>query len=95
MPGRRKRKCWRSTGSFTLAIGSWSRARAGSAARELIYAKNYNDLLTFLDTLSYGEQSTSGLEAAKREWDRKLASWEWHRSMGFGQQARTTSPDDS
>jgi len=66
-----------------------------SAARELIYANNYNDLLTFLDTLSYGDRSTSGLEAAKREWDRKLASWEWHRSIGFGHQARATSPDDS
>jgi predicted RNA-binding Zn-ribbon protein involved in translation (DUF1610 family) len=33
-----------------------------SAARELIYAKNYNHLLTFLDTLSHGEQRTSGLK---------------------------------
>jgi hypothetical protein len=66
-----------------------------SAARELIYAKSYYELLTFLDTLSYGDRSTSGLEAAKREWDRKLASWEWHRSMGFGHQAGATSPDDS
>jgi predicted RNA-binding Zn-ribbon protein involved in translation (DUF1610 family) len=65
------------------------------AAREIIYAKNYHDLLTFLDTLSYGERSTSGLEAAKREWDRKLARSGWHRSMGFGQQTGATSPDDS
>jgi hypothetical protein len=45
-----------------------------SAVRELIYASNYEDLLRFLDTLSYGEWSTPGLQAAKQEWDRKLAS---------------------
>ena len=64
-----------------------------SAARELIYANNYNDLLTFLDTLSYGDRSTSGLEAAKREWDRKLASWEGHRAIGFGEEPRSPQTD--
>jgi hypothetical protein len=55
-----------------------------SAARELIYASNYEDLLRFLDTLSYGESSTPGLPAAKRDWDRKLASFYRHRELGFG-----------
>ncbi len=64
-----------------------------SAARELIYAKSYHDLLTFLDTLSYGERSTSGLEAAKREWDRKLASWEGHWAIGFGEEPRSPQTD--
>jgi predicted RNA-binding Zn-ribbon protein involved in translation (DUF1610 family) len=56
-----------------------------SAARELIYASNYQDLLTFLDTLSYGDRSTPGLRAAKRDWDRKLASFYRHRELGFGE----------
>jgi hypothetical protein len=43
-----------------------------SAARELIYAKNTTELLTFLDRLTYGEQSTPGLGENKAEWDRKL-----------------------
>ena len=59
-----------------------------AAARELIYAKNYQELLTFLDTLTYGTQSTPGLQDSKREWDRKLRHGAWHqlhRELGFGE----------
>ena len=59
-----------------------------SAARELIYAKNYQELLTFLDTLTYGEQSSPTLRATKAAWDQKLGSWEWHRTMGVGARPR-------
>jgi predicted RNA-binding Zn-ribbon protein involved in translation (DUF1610 family) len=52
-----------------------------SAARELIYAKSHQDLLTFLDTLAYGEQSGPTLRAMKPTWDQKLGSWEQHRGM--------------
>ncbi|MGH2352695.1 MAG: hypothetical protein ACRDI2_17840 [Chloroflexota bacterium] len=54
-----------------------------AAARELIYARNYKELLTFLDTLTYGDQSTPGLREAKTEWDRKVDRIEWHRSIRF------------
>ena len=54
------------------------------AARELIYARNNAELLTFLDRLAYGEQSTPGLQAAKAQWDDKLERSEWHRRTGFG-----------
>jgi hypothetical protein len=56
-----------------------------SAARELIYARNYKELLIFLDTLTYGEQSTPGLRETKQAWNRKLVHQPWHRAMGFGE----------
>ena len=59
-----------------------------SAARELIYAKNYQELLTFLDTLTYGKQSSPGLRATKATWDQKLGSWEPHRAMGMAARAK-------
>ncbi len=43
-----------------------------TVATSLIYAKNKFELLTFLDTLTCGENSTTGLEEGKREWERKL-----------------------
>jgi hypothetical protein len=55
-----------------------------SAARELIYATNYRELLTFLDGLRYGESSTPGLQSARREWGRRLGSFDGHRALGFG-----------
>lgn len=54
-----------------------------SAARELIYARNTTELLTFLDRLTYGGGSTPELRAGKAEWDRKLDSSGWHRMMGY------------
>ena len=55
-----------------------------SAARELIYARTYKELLTFLDTLTYGDGSTPGLRESKQAWDRKLGHAAWHRALGFG-----------
>lgn len=55
-----------------------------SAARELIYAKNNVELLSFLDNLSYGERSTHGLQDEKANWDRKLDESGWHRMTSFG-----------
>jgi predicted RNA-binding Zn-ribbon protein involved in translation (DUF1610 family) len=66
-----------------------------SAARELIYAKNYQDLLTFLNTLSYGEQSSPTLRATKATWDQKIGSSEWHRAMGFGHAAEADPQAES
>jgi hypothetical protein len=54
-----------------------------SAARELIYARNTVELLTFLDTLTYGEGSTPDLCERKADWDRKLDRSQWHRMMGY------------
>jgi hypothetical protein len=48
-------------------------------ARGLIYAKNNEELITFLDTLSYGAASTPGLPEAKAEWDGKLQISGWHQ----------------
>jgi hypothetical protein len=56
-----------------------------SAARELIYARNYKELLTFLDTLTYGDASTPGLRETKQAWNRKLVHQPWHREMGFSE----------
>jgi len=36
-----------------------------SAARELIYASNYEDLLWFLDAPTYGERSTPGFHGSQ------------------------------
>lgn len=54
-----------------------------SAAREVIYAKNTTELLTFLDNLAYGEGSTLGLAERKAEWDQKLEHSPWHQRTGF------------
>jgi hypothetical protein len=54
-----------------------------SAARELIYAKSYKELLIFLDTLTYGTGSTPGLREAKAAWDRKTDGSVWHRAIDF------------
>jgi predicted RNA-binding Zn-ribbon protein involved in translation (DUF1610 family) len=43
-----------------------------TVATNLIYAKNKREVLTFLDTLSYGEASTPGLRENKKEWKHKL-----------------------
>jgi hypothetical protein len=42
------------------------------AATNLIYAKNKRELLTFLDTIPYGQGSTPGLRDNKKEWERTL-----------------------
>ncbi len=65
-----------------------------SAARELIYAKNNRELLTFLDRLTYGEGSTPGLREQKAVWDRKLESSLWHQQTGFRPDPQTESPDE-
>ncbi|HEY3078888.1 MAG TPA: hypothetical protein VGM69_03180 [Chloroflexota bacterium] len=57
-----------------------------SAARELIYARNNTELLTFLNTLAYGDKGTPGLQATKAHWDDKLERSEWHKQTGFGPQ---------
>jgi hypothetical protein len=54
-----------------------------SAARELIYARSYKELLVFLDTLTYGAGSTPGLREGKSAWDRKVDSVAWHRAIDF------------
>jgi hypothetical protein len=54
-----------------------------SAARELIYAKNTTELLTFLDQLSYGERSTPGVRETKAEWNQKLDRSPWHQLTGY------------
>ena len=53
------------------------------AARELIYARNTTELLTFLDRLTYGERSTPGLRDARVAWESKLDASAWHRMTGF------------
>jgi len=65
----------------------WSRENRGpgrSAARDLIWAKNQEDLLTFLDSLTYGEGSTPGLRESKSAWDRKLEISPFHSKPGNG-----------
>ena len=59
------------------------REPARAAARELIYARSYKELLTFLDTLTYGAGSTPGLREGKAAWDRKVESVAWHRAIDF------------
>jgi hypothetical protein len=54
-----------------------------SAARELIYARNNVELLTFLDRLALGPGSTPGLQAIKAAWEEKLARSAWHQMTGF------------
>jgi hypothetical protein len=51
-----------------------------SAARELISARSYTELLAFLDALTYGEGSTPGLREGKAAWDRKADHAPWHRA---------------
>lgn len=65
-----------------------------AAARELIYARSYKELLAFLDRLTYGEGSTPGLRERKAEWDRKVDSSPWHRSIPFRAETRA-APDDT
>lgn len=65
-----------------------------SAARELIYAKNTTELLTFLDRLAYGEGSTPGLRDGKATWDRKLNASPWHRLTGFRPKQRIQRDGD-
>jgi hypothetical protein len=43
-----------------------------TVATNLIYAKNKREILTFLDTLTYGQGSTRGLRESKKEWEDKL-----------------------
>jgi hypothetical protein len=43
-----------------------------TVATNLIYGKNKHEILVFLDTLTYGENSTPGLREGKSEWERKL-----------------------
>ncbi|HEX5416708.1 MAG TPA: hypothetical protein VFZ25_13645 [Chloroflexota bacterium] len=54
-----------------------------SAAREVIYAKNTTELLTFLDSLAYGAGSTPGLADRKAEWEQKIERSPWHQRTGF------------
>jgi hypothetical protein len=53
------------------------------AATNLIYAKNKRELLTFLDTLTYGEGSTPGLRDNKEEWERMLERSDQPAESGF------------
>ncbi len=53
------------------------------AARELIYARNTTELLTFLDRLTYGEGSTPGLRESKAQWKHKVTASPWLRRTGF------------
>jgi hypothetical protein len=69
------------------------RAPARAAARELIHARSYKELLAFLDALTYGEGSTPGLREGKAAWDRKAASVPWHRALGFRTAARADDAD--
>jgi hypothetical protein len=59
-----------------------------SAARELIYARNTTELLTFLDRLAYGDRSTPGLQDSKSAWDQKLKASPWHQLTGFQPEER-------
>jgi hypothetical protein len=59
------------------------------AATNLIYAKNKRELLTFLDTLPYGEGSTPGLRDNKEEWERLLARSSQPAESGFLTNRRT------
>ena len=54
-----------------------------SAARELVYAQNNVELLTFLDRLALGPGSTPGLQATRTAWDEKLQRSAWHQTTGF------------
>jgi hypothetical protein len=55
-----------------------------SASRELVYARNTNELLTFLDSLTCGDGSTPGLREGKADWDRKAERSQWHQMTGYG-----------
>jgi hypothetical protein len=60
-----------------------------SVARELIYANNTTEHLTFLDQHSYGERSRLSLRERKAEWDAKHDRSAWHRLTGFGPERGT------
>jgi predicted RNA-binding Zn-ribbon protein involved in translation (DUF1610 family) len=68
------------------------REPARAAARELIRARSYKELLTFLDGLTYGEGSTPGLQEGKAEWDRKADSIPWHGALKFREGSAGESP---
>jgi hypothetical protein len=61
----------------------------GIAARNVIYAKNKRELLTFLDTLPYGEGSTPGLRDNREEWERMLERSDQPAECGFLTSRRT------
>jgi hypothetical protein len=63
------------------------------AARELIYARNTTELLTFLDRLTYGPASTAGLPEGRAAWERRLDASEWHRMTGFRPAPRAEGPE--
>jgi hypothetical protein len=68
------------------------RQPARAAARELIYARSYKELLAFLDGLTYGDGSTAGLRESKADWDRKADGVPWHRAIGFREGAPADAP---
>ena len=53
-----------------------------SAARELIYAKNAQELIDFLDSLTLGTHSTPGLQQQRANWEAKLERSIWHNDTG-------------
>ncbi len=55
-----------------------------SAARNLIYARNPEELLAFLDSLAYGEASTPGLRERKEVWNDNRDRTARYRGMGPG-----------
>ena len=64
-----------------------------AAARELIYAQNNVELLTFLDRLALGPGSTPGLQATRTAWDEKRERSAWHRMTGFRPREREGEAD--
>ena len=62
-------------------------------ARELIYAKNNVELLTFLDKLTYGERSTPGVREVRRDWEATVDNNAWLHMTGFLARAREREGD--
>jgi hypothetical protein len=64
-----------------------------TVATNLIYAKNKREILTFLDTLSYGQGSTQGLRENKRKWDRRLERSNQPIESGFAERRRAEAKE--
>lgn len=62
-------------------------------ARELLYAKNNVELMTFLDRLTYGERTSPSLRETRAQWERKVDASKWLQMTGFGPRPRRREGD--
>lgn len=74
--------------------GELARQPIRSAARNLIYARNPEELLAFLDALAYGEGSTPGVRERKQAWDDNRDRSARYRGAGAELPKRAEPPGD-